>query len=123
VLEGIGIFLVQKCKGKIVEDVYAIKAKKNDAIIIPSDFDHLIINPSKQEIKIGNWVPEKSGHDYSPLKKMKGACYFYTKDPSTKLGASWIKNKNYKKIPKLRFEKPLKGASGGIGRRAAFRAL
>jgi len=32
---------------------------------------------------------------------MQGACYFYTK-------SGWIKNKNYKFVPKIRFEKPLK---------------
>lgn len=109
VLEGKVIFLMQKSKGEIVEDVYAIKAKKNDAVIIPSNYEHIAINPSNQELKIGNWVSEKSGHNYDLLQKMKGACYFYTKK-------GWIKNKNYKKIPKLR-------ASGETGRRAAFRAL
>lgn len=111
VLEGQAVFLLQKVKGKIVEDVYAIKAKKGDKVNIPSNYDHLVINPSNQELKIGNWVSEKSGHNYGLLQKMKGACYFYIKDPASRRRATasrggWIKNKNYKKIPKLQFEKP-----------------
>jgi oxalate decarboxylase/phosphoglucose isomerase-like protein (cupin superfamily) len=38
---------------------------------------------------------------YKELLAMKGAGYFYTK-------SGWKKNKNYKIVPKLRFESPLK---------------
>ena len=64
-------------------------------------FAAIIINPSKKELKIANWVSVKNKNVYEELEKMKGAGYFYTK-------SGWIKNKNYKKVPKLRFEKPLK---------------
>jgi len=101
VLNGEAIFLFQKNKGKIVEDVLAIKAQKGDVIIVPPNYGHITINPSKQELKIANWISENCQNVYSIFKKMKGACYFYTKN-------GWIKNKNYSKIPKLRFEKPLK---------------
>ncbi len=111
VLEGKAIFLVQKSDGNIVEDVYAIKAKKGERINIPVDFYHVVINPYNQELKLGNWISENCQNIYNEVEKMKGACYFYTKSPSTgsgqapstKLGASWIKNENYKKIPELRF--------------------
>jgi glucose-6-phosphate isomerase len=105
VLEGEAIFLVQKGKEKI-EDVYAVKAKKGDEVIIPANYDdHIVINPSNQELKIGNWISEDCKNEYETIEKMKGACYFYIKGPSTKLGVDWVKNKNYKEIPKLRFEK------------------
>jgi len=101
VLEGKAIFLMQKEKGKIVEDIYAIEAKRGDFIIVPPKYTHLTINPSKAELKLGNWISERCKNIYEPLEKMGGACYFYTKK-------GWIKNKNYKKVPKLRFKKPLK---------------
>ena len=108
VLEGEVIFLVQKGKEKI-EDVYAIKAKKGDEVIIPADYDdHIAINPLNRELKLGNWIAEDCQNDYSVIQNMAGACYFYIKVPSTKLGVNWVKNPNYKDVPELRFEKPLK---------------
>jgi len=101
VLTGEAIFLMQKAKGEIVEDVLAIPAKKGDYIIVPPKYAVITINSSKKILKLGNWVSEKNKNIYEELEKMKGACYYYTK-------SGWIKNENYKKIPKLRFEKPLK---------------
>jgi len=101
VLSGQAIFLMQKCESNKVKDVYAIKSKKGDVVIIPSNYEHLTINPLKKELKVGNWVSKDCKNNYKTIGKMHGACYFYT-------NKGWIKNKNYKKIPNLRFEKPLK---------------
>jgi len=101
VLGGKGIFLTQKVRGKIVKDVLAIEAKKGDWIIIPPNYAVVMINPSKKTLVTGNWVSEKTKNIYEEIEKMEGACYFYTE-------FGWIKNKNYKKVPKIRFEKPLK---------------
>lgn len=101
VLEGEAIYLIQKCKGGMVEDVYAIKAKKGEIAIIPPYYGHITINPSKKNLKEANWTSENCRNKYELFEKMKGACYFYAKE-------GWIKNKNYKKVPELRFEKPLK---------------
>lgn len=100
VLEGKAIFLMQKRKENSIQDVYAITAKKGKVIIVPSGYGHITINSIKKALKIGNWIYEKCKNDYSPIEKRKGFCYFYTK-------TGWIKNKSYKKIPKLHFEKPL----------------
>jgi len=105
VLKGKAIFLIQKTKGKIVEDVFAIKAKQNDLVIIPPNYDHLVINPLDKELQIGNWISKNCKNKYESVEKMKGACYFYVKSAKNK--TAWVKNKNYRKIPKLRFEKPL----------------
>lgn len=104
VLESEAIFLVQKNKKKIIEDVYAVKAKKGDEVIIPADYDdHITINPSNQELKLANWISEDCKNDYSIIQQLAGTCYFYIKDPASNK-VSWVKNKNYKKIPELRFE-------------------
>ena len=100
VLEGEAIFFFQKGKEKI-EGVIVIQAKKGDWVLVPREYAHITINPSKKELKIGNWVSEKCENLYQPLEKMGGPCYFYTID-------GWIKNKNYEEVPELRFEKPLK---------------
>ena len=100
VLNGKAIFLIQKVTGESVEDVYAVETKETEVVIIPPDYAHFTINPSSEELKIGNWICEKCENNYEKIQKMRGACYYFTK-----LG--WIKNKNYKKVPDLRFEKPL----------------
>lgn len=101
VLEGEAIYLMQKCHNKKIEDVYVIKAKKGDVVIIPGDYGHVTINPSKKDLKMANWIFEKCQSDYKLFEKMQGAGYYYTKK-------GWLKNKNYAKVPKLRFKKPLK---------------
>lgn len=101
VLKGQAIYLMQKYKKNKIEDVYAVKAKKGESVIIPPYYGHITINPLKKDLISDNWVYEKCQNIFNIFEKKQGACYYYTK-----LG--WIKNKNYKKIPKLRFEKPLK---------------
>ena len=101
VLEGKGIYLMQKFEDDKIKDVYAVKAKKGEVIIIPPYFGHVTINPSKTTLKTANWISEKCQSDYNLFLKKEGACYYYTKE-------GWIKNRNYKRVPKLHFKKPLK---------------
>lgn len=100
VLEGQAIYLMQKGKN-IIEDVYAVKASKGSVIIIPPLYGHVTINAGQSELKMANWMADSVKSDYSLFEKKQGACYYYIK-------SGWIKNKNYKKIPRIRFEKPLK---------------
>ena len=101
VLEGKAIFLMQKFQGGEVKDVVAVKARKKEWVIVPPRYYLISINPSKNILKLGNWVSKKNRNIYEDLERKKGACYYYTK-------SGWIKNKNYKKVPKLKFKKPLK---------------
>jgi len=101
VIEGEAIYFMQKQKGDIVEDAYAVKAKKGDVVIIPAGYSHVTINPAAEELKMADWMAIGVTSDYEEIRKMGGACYFYTTD-------GWIKNKNYKQIPELRFEEPKK---------------
>lgn len=84
-----------------IEDVYAVRAKKGEAVIIPPGYGHITINPLKKELIEANWLAQKCQNIYTLFEKKQGACYYYTKK-------GWIKNKNYGKIPKLHFKKPLK---------------
>ena len=101
VLKGKAIFLLQKAENKKVEDVLALKAKTGDVVIVPPYYGHITINPSKNTLSVANWVSKKCKNIYTAVQKNRGFCYLYTKK-------GWVKNKNYKIIPKLRFEKPLK---------------
>ena len=101
ILKGKAIFLYQKCRGKRVDDIYYVSAKKGQTLIAPAGYSHFTINPSGEKLKFANWISKKNANIYDFVEKMRGACYYYTK-------SGWIKNKNYKKVPKLRFKKPLK---------------
>jgi glucose-6-phosphate isomerase len=102
VLEGEAIFLMQRAKNGLVEDVMAIQATPADWIIVPPNYEIVTINPSfKKILKTGNWVSNKTENIYDDIEKFKGACYFY-------ILSGWIKNEHYVKVPALRFEKPLK---------------
>ena len=106
-LEGEAIYFMQKTNGEIVEDVYAVKAKKGDSTIIPPGYGHITINPSATEdLKTGDWTSENCKSDYYLFEKMNGACYYYLATADG--GVNWVKNKNYKSVPDLRFEEPLK---------------
>lgn len=101
VFEGELYFLTQKSDNGIVNDVKATKLCKGDWIVIRPDYYVIAINPTKKVAAAANWVSQKNKNIYSEMEKMNGACYYYTK-------SGWVKNKNYKNVPKLRFEKPLK---------------
>jgi glucose-6-phosphate isomerase len=101
VLKGRAIYLIQKRKGNEIKDVFAVKAKAKEFVIVPPLYGHITINPGPRELKEANWVDEKCKNVYNSFEKKHGACYYFTKE-------GWIKNKNYKKVPRLRFKKPLK---------------
>lgn len=96
VLEGEALFLLQKSREQVIEDVFAVRAQKGEWLIVSPGYAIISINPTKQTLKLGNWVCKKTKNLYEELEKMGGACYFYT-------DAGWIKNKNYKKIPPTSF--------------------
>jgi len=101
ILSGQAIYLVQKWQTNKIKDVYAVKAEKNDVVVIPPYYGHITINPGSKTLKEANWLAKSCKNIYDLFEEKHGACYYYTK-------SGWVKNKNYEKIPKLRFKKPLK---------------
>lgn len=107
VLKGKAIYLLQRYQKNQIKDVYAVKARKGESIIVPPGYGHITINPGPKELKEANWCSKKCKNVYDLYEKKQGACYYYTK-------SGWVKNKNYKKIPKIRFEKSLKKIPGNL---------
>jgi len=103
VLEGQAIYLMQrKVTASEIAHVYAVKAKKGDVVVIPSNYGHITINPSETEdLKMANWVASECKSDYSDFEKLQGGCYYYTKN-------GWVKNDHYRIVPELKFEGTLK---------------
>ncbi len=129
ILQGEAIYLMQRFENKKITDVFVVRAKKGESVVIPSGYAHITINPTRKVLKMANWISEKCQSVYGLIGKKRGACYFYTKK-------GWIKNKNYGNVPSLRFKKPLKtvpkdlsflkglmGAGGEIGKHVRFRAV
>lgn len=106
VINGKAIFLMQKTNEESVEDVYAVKASEGESVIIPPYYGHVTINPSDIDLKTGDWSSKNTKSDYSLFEKLQGACYYFIKEDSG--GTKWVKNPNYKNVPPLRFEEPLK---------------
>ena len=81
--------------------MYAVKARAGESVVIPEGYGHVTINPGNGTLKLSNWVSPECVSDYKSIADKKGACHFYTVK-------GWIKNDNYKKVPEMRFEEPLK---------------
>lgn len=95
VLQGEATFLIQRVEGKEVKEVYYSECKEGEIFIIPPNFGHVTINPSKERLVIANWVSSNFKSVYEPFKRMEGACYFLLKN-------GWKKNENYRNVPRLR---------------------
>jgi glucose-6-phosphate isomerase len=100
VLEGAGFFLMQKRGEGKIQDVCYVEAAKGDCVLVPSFYGHVTINPTPARLKMGNWISKEYKADYESIETKGGFSYYYTQ-------AGWIKNKNYEKVPELRFETPL----------------
>ena len=107
VLEGEAHYLLQKKENDKIMDVVLVSAEKNDKVIIPPGYAHVTINPSKNVLKMANWVASNFSSVYGPIKKMHGAAYFETT-------AGFVKNGNYKYLPEIRFLKPKEYKNAGL---------
>lgn len=109
ILEGEAFYLFQKGDANKIEDVYVVKAKPGDFVLVPTEpYEHLTINSSsKNRLVMANWISPDCKNEYSFSEKMQGACYYYTTE-------GWIKNKNYKEVPEIRFVEPLKEMPKGF---------
>jgi glucose-6-phosphate isomerase len=107
VLEGEGIFLMQKRGEGKIQDVYYVKAKKGDCVLVPPFYGHVTINPDSKTLKMGNWISKEYIADYESIETKGGFSYYYTQ-------AGWVQNKNYEEVLKLRSEMPLKSMPGNL---------
>ncbi|MFH1671563.1 MAG: glucose-6-phosphate isomerase family protein [Candidatus Portnoybacteria bacterium] len=104
VLEGEIVFLIQDSEKDEIKDVYAIKAKQDDKVVIPPNYEHLMVNASGKEAKTANWICRDFGSNiYKPFRSKQGFGYYALKDNSR---INWVKNENYSSVPELKFLEP-----------------
>lgn len=127
IIFGEGIVLVQKratdTNGNPIDDeiemAYAVHVKPGDALFIPSEWGHLVVNISKTYFVTADDSPVNfdeenpvsfPGHaDYEAVKKMQGFCYYIVEKDGL---PTLVKNPKYKKVPEIKIinanEYPLK---------------
>jgi oxalate decarboxylase/phosphoglucose isomerase-like protein (cupin superfamily) len=105
VLYGEGIFLLQEkfmengawVKNK-VKNVIAIKATKNESIVISTKWGHSSSNFGKSPlVTLDDWRKGHSPDDYEPVKQLKGMAYYMTEENGQ---FTFVKNPNYSDVPK-----------------------
>lgn len=101
VLEGKGLFLLQSKNNGAIEDVYYVEAEKGEYIPVLPGYGHIMINNSSENLVTIDWSVEQCKGIYEPILEKQGGCYYFT-------NSGWIKNENYKEVPELRSEEPLK---------------
>ncbi len=103
VIKGKAVFLFQKRVNNKITDVIVAKAKAGDIVLVPPNYGHITINPSKETLVMANFVYGKFKSQYKDmLEKHGGAYYGIEKDGKVK----FIKNPNYKSVPKIRYKTP-----------------
>ncbi|MFQ5405714.1 MAG: glucose-6-phosphate isomerase family protein [Candidatus Micrarchaeia archaeon] len=99
VLQGQAHYLLQKRAGgktDELEDIVMVKAKAGESVLVPPDYGHVTINPSKtDDLIMANLVEKNFKSDYAPIKEMHGAAYFELSDNAMK------PNEYYRKKPEL----------------------
>lgn len=99
VLEGKAHYLLQRLGKNRITDAVLVKAEKGDKVVIPPDYGHITINPSKEELRMANFVSDRFSSVYEPIKEKHGGAYFELID------GKFIRNENYVELPDLRFLK------------------
>ncbi len=98
VLEGEAHWLIQRRNGTSISDVACVTAKEGDVFIIPPNYGHVSINPTKQPLIMANWVADNFSSDYKPIAEKGGAAYF-------EAVGGFVENLRYGNVPGLRFLK------------------
>lgn len=104
VIEGEAVMILQKKHfdgGKwipgMVDDVYLIKAKPGDEIVIAPEYGHSWSNTGNVPfITYDDWTSGHELSDYEPIEKMKGLAYYLIEDNGE---VKAIANPNYQNLP------------------------
>ncbi len=84
VIEGKGLYLLQKTEKNKLIDAYFIKAKAGDKIIIPPNYAHITINTCEDTLIMANWVARNFTSEYENIKTLKGGAYYITTEKTIK---------------------------------------
>ena len=86
-------------------DVATVVVKEGEAIIIPPNYGHVMVNESENVAVMADWISGEFESDYSHFENKRGAAYYFKTDKN------FVKNKNYPDMNEIR---ELKSASDNI---------
>ncbi len=55
-----------------------VAAQSGDVVVVPPDYGHITINPSREVLVLGNLISVNVKPDYKNITKFKGGAYFET---------------------------------------------
>jgi glucose-6-phosphate isomerase len=95
VLHGTGHFMLQKAAPPYdkIKDAVLVKVNEGESFIVPPDYGHLQINPTKKPLIFSYVVMDGMNGVYDPYKEKNGAMY-YEMDTDNEL-KRYAYNKNY----------------------------
>ncbi|MBI2970914.1 MAG: glucose-6-phosphate isomerase [Candidatus Aenigmarchaeota archaeon] len=113
VLYGRAHFLLQQGKGRIIEDAAVVAAQAGDVVIVPPDYGHITINPSREVLVLGNLIAVNAQSDYKLMLKYRGGAYFETPKgfvPNRKLKSPPLRLLNARRLGRMGTKSPLYSA-------------
>lgn len=79
VLDGTALFLLQKLRNDETVDVIVTYGEKGQVLLIPPNWGHTTINPSKNNMLVlSNLVSDSFESSYAKYKENRGAAYYFT---------------------------------------------
>jgi glucose-6-phosphate isomerase len=98
ILDGEAHFLLQT---RLPDDVAMVSGSAGDMVIIPPDYGHVVINPSKEKTLVAAHIVSTAfKSDYREYISHRGAAYYEMRSGSLKL------NPRYPQVPPVRFLSP-----------------
>ncbi|MAF20412.1 MAG: glucose-6-phosphate isomerase [Parcubacteria group bacterium] len=105
VLKGQVIFLLQDSVDDKIQDIYTIEVQQDDIVIIPPNYEHIMINASEQKAETANWITSRfSENIYESFRIKHGFGYYALKGQTNQI--NWVKNEHYLKTPQLKSKRP-----------------
>ena len=95
VLQGKAYYLLQRKIDENVDRAILVVAEKGDKVLIPPNYGHVTINPTKETLIMANLVFDGFKSEYGDYREKGGACYYITTDKQ------YIPNKRYGDVPTL----------------------
>lgn len=112
VIHGKVLYILQKKSGKKIVDVIVAKAKAGDIVVVPPNYGHISVNPSRETLVMANLEYSRFKPSYKEIVEKHGGAY-YVVEKNKKI--IFIKNPNYKSVPKIKFKVPrVKGLKSPI---------
>lgn len=99
VISGQALYLLQKPgrNDDEISEVYLVEVKAGEKVIMPPYFGHLTINTLSEPVVMSNWVCNNFNSEYESYERHQGGAFYLCKNHKPEI----IKNKHYKRLPKL----------------------